>query len=420
MKPTMKFTPQLSSIFAAFLLVGLFSGCGYFDPPPPPPPVKNFQVAAFYVPHTEADWGRLSATTSAFVGHMQPKQALWDHKLEWHVKSLRHAAIKSLAHLQGAGVDALVIHTYHFNDGPFRSGALDIYLDRLNSAHPLDVAIFWDNRDHSEKGSGVVNSDTFKAITARFVDQFKKRSYWKVGNRPFLAIADLENFVAGFDGDIEKAAGGLERLRNKTILSGFDNAYIVGYSNGLTADRADVLVDALGLDAISTYTWADDIALPDFPATAYEKAHEIYLKAIAEGGGTNLLTRPANRFKARYIPCVIMGYDPAPLTDPSIDWESQRGYPYGPYLNAHSPSKFTQVLKQAKEAASQTEEKIILINAWNDWRNGSYLEPEEMFETGFLDAVRHVFVDLEGLDIRAWIKYRTDVKYDRLNIKEED
>ncbi|MFT5124132.1 MAG: hypothetical protein ACI97B_002767, partial [Verrucomicrobiales bacterium] len=82
--------------------------------------------------------------------------------------------------------------------------------------------------------------------------------------------------------------------------------------------------------------------------------------------------------------------------------------------------KFTQVLKQAKEAASQTEEKIILINAWNDWRNGSYLEPEEMFETGFLDAVRHVFVDLEGLDIRAWIKYRTDVKYDRLNIKEED
>ena len=140
-----------------------------------------------------------------------------------------------------------------------------------------------------------------------------------------------------------------------------------------------------------------------------------YHKAIAEGGGTNLLVRPGTRFKARYLPTVVMGYDPGPLTDSSVDWKQQRGYPYGPYLRSNTPSKFTKVLKHAKEAASGEEEKFILINAWNDWTHGSYLEPEEMYQSQFLDAVKHVFVDLESLDIEAWIRHRVDVKYDRLD-----
>jgi hypothetical protein len=401
----------MSSIFAAFLL----SGCGYFEKAPPPPPVKTYQVAAFYVPGTEADWVKMAAASPYFIGHIQPKKSVWDHRREWNEKGLRSVARKSLTLIQNSGIDALIIHYYHFDDGPYRSMALDIYLNKLSLAHTLDVAIYWDNRDHPEKGSGVIEPDTFKLITKDFVDYFQKRSYWKVGNRPFLAIADLENFVASFEGNLEQAAGALERLRNKTILAGFDNAYIVGYSHGLSADRADVLVDGLELDAISSYTWSDDIVLPDFPATPYEKAHELYHKAIAEGGGTNLLVRPGTRFKARYLPTVVMGYDPGPLTDSSVDWKQQRGYPYGPYLKSNTPSQFTKVLKHAKEAASGEEEKFILINAWNDWTHGSYLEPEEMYQSQFLDAVKHVFVDLESLDIEAWIRHRVDVKYDRLD-----
>lgn len=31
------------------------------------------------------------------------------------------------------------------------------------------------------------------------------------------------------------------------------------------------------------------------------------------------------------------------------------------------------------------------INSWNEWTEGSYLEPDNVNGTGFLDAVKEVF-----------------------------
>lgn len=36
--------------------------------------------------------------------------------------------------------------------------------------------------------------------------------------------------------------------------------------------------------------------------------------------------------------------------------------------------------------------KLITINAWNEWVEGSYLEPDERFDMQYLEAVRDVFV----------------------------
>ncbi|MBK5196142.1 MAG: glycoside hydrolase family 99-like domain-containing protein, partial [Proteiniphilum sp.] len=37
------------------------------------------------------------------------------------------------------------------------------------------------------------------------------------------------------------------------------------------------------------------------------------------------------------------------------------------------------------------EPKMITINAWNEWSEGSYLEPDTTWEYGYLEAVRNVF-----------------------------
>ena len=35
--------------------------------------------------------------------------------------------------------------------------------------------------------------------------------------------------------------------------------------------------------------------------------------------------------------------------------------------------------------------KLVTVNAWNEWTEDSYLEPDAVFGFGYLDAVRRVF-----------------------------
>ena len=43
------------------------------------------------------------------------------------------------------------------------------------------------------------------------------------------------------------------------------------------------------------------------------------------------------------------------------------------------------------EAAFPGEESFVFINAWNEWGEGSYLEPDTTTGLGYLEAVRDVF-----------------------------
>jgi hypothetical protein len=38
--------------------------------------------------------------------------------------------------------------------------------------------------------------------------------------------------------------------------------------------------------------------------------------------------------------------------------------------------------------------KILTINSWNEWTEGSHLEPEMRYGMGYLDGIRDVFGNL--------------------------
>lgn len=69
------------------------------------------------------------------------------------------------------------------------------------------------------------------------------------------------------------------------------------------------------------------------------------------------------------------------------------GYPYVPVVVGNTPALFEQLLRDAVEHIEQDPHQpfAVLINAWNEWTEGSYLLPEKRTGTACLEAIQRVF-----------------------------
>ena len=89
-----------------------------------------------------------------------------------------------------------------------------------------------------------------------------------------------------------------------------------------------------------------------------------------------------------------MGWDPTPRMNPRQRFDG-RGYPNTPVIVNNTPGNFLRVLEQIKTKLSRSAPplRILTINAWNEWGEGSYLEPDMETGTEYLNTICMVFCD---------------------------
>ena len=88
-------------------------------------------------------------------------------------------------------------------------------------------------------------------------------------------------------------------------------------------------------------------------------------------------------FDVPYFPHVSIGWDNNPRFDkflPNICQEN-------------TPEEFEKALRTAKEYVDTHDLPVplITVNSWNEWTETSYLEPDDLYGYGYLEAVRRVF-----------------------------
>ena len=88
-----------------------------------------------------------------------------------------------------------------------------------------------------------------------------------------------------------------------------------------------------------------------------------------------------------YFPHVAIGWDNNPRF---------KKYREGVATN-NTPRNFETALRAAKEYVDThaLPAPLITVNSWNEWTETSYLEPDELYGYGYLEAVKKVFVDGE-------------------------
>lgn len=370
----------------------------------------DYHVGAYYFPNYHVDprneqvhgagwteWELVRAARPRFPGHRQPRVPMWGYEDEADPRVMERKISAAASH----AVDYWIFDWYWYDDGPYLNRCLDEgYLQAANN-RDVRFCCMWANHDwvdihpaklhdpHQLLYSGRVTPDTFERMTDLFVRRyFGHPSYFLVDGAPYFSIYDLTRLLESFGG-VDQTRAAFDRFRLKARVAGFPdlhlNAVVWGQAilpgETSSADPVD-LVQRLGFDSVTSYVWVHHHALDVFPETSYAAMRDGYLAYWDEAERT---------FDLPYYPNVTVGWDSSPRTV-QTDTFSNVGYPFTPVMAGGSPDAFRDALMICRKRLDERGgPRILNINAWNEWTEGSYLEPDTQSGMRYLEAIRDVF-----------------------------
>lgn len=236
---------------------------------------------------------------------------------------------------------------------------------------------------------GTVSAELYDKIGDELVSEyFTQPNYWKVDGKAYFSIYDVPSFLASF-GSVEAAREAMQSLDAKARAAGLDGVHwnMVVIENpkmpdGTPFEYADVF-EQLGVNSATSYIMIHQAEVPELQ-TDYNRVRDEYLGYWARHRGD---------YSMPYIYNVTMGWDCSPRTDQSQAWSSDYGYPYWNIIRNNTPENFKTALQMTRDTilAHPDAAPAVIINAWNEWTESSYLEPDTVNGMAYLEAVREVF-----------------------------
>ncbi|MFN8485976.1 MAG: glycoside hydrolase family 99-like domain-containing protein [Caldilineaceae bacterium] len=375
---------------------------------------NTYTVACYYFPNYHIDprnerdhgpgwteWALVKRAEPRFPGHRQPRVPVWGYEDE----SDPLVMAKKLAAAADHGIDAFIFDWYWYNDGPFLERGLEQGFLAAPNRQRMKFSLMWANHDwvdiHPAKVTatlaegrvlypGAVTRQTFDTLTDYVIERyFTQPTYWLLDGCPYFSIYELHKLLESFGG-VEPTRKALQAFRAKVKQAGFPDLHLnaVIWSVPILpgergASNAAELLKTLGFDSSTSYVWVHHGALDTFPESDYNGALERYLA---------YWTQAESEFDLPYFPNVTMGWDSSPRTVQS-DVYINAGYPFTPLLADNTAENFKAALAAVKARLDQRTNapKILNINAWNEWTEGSYLEPDTAYGLGYLEAIREIF-----------------------------
>ena len=371
---------------------------------------KDAFVACYYFPNYHpsdarnnkykgegwSEWEVVKASKPRYEGHYQPRVPLWGYTDESDPKVMVRKIDAAVDH----GIDAFIFDWYYYDDGLFLERGLEQGFMKAPNANRLKFALMWANHDwldiHPWKYSnpwewkllypGKVSPETFDKMCDYIIETyFKHPSYWLIEGKPYFSVYELSKLMESF-GSLQATREAMDRFREKTKAAGFPglhlNAVVWGQpvlpqERGV-ADPVQLMRD-LDFDSVTSYVWVHHGGLKDFPATDYNYVRDEYMK---------YWDKAEKEYNIPYYPNVTVGWDGFPRSHP--DDPLQESNPFQRAMSGNTPERLKEVVKMTRDRLKKrpASERIFNINCWNEWTEGSYLEPDTRYNMEYLEAVR--------------------------------
>ena len=372
---------------------------------------KKYDVAAFVWPAYTGDelrtrifwpegigeWETVKNSYPKFEGHKWPRKPLWGYVNEADPSVMEMEINEAVDH----GVNVFIYDWYWYDNRPFLENCLDDgFLKAPNNDRMKfyvmwanhNIGYTWDVRNSDMEGdytleqlnksmlyTGRVSREQFEGVADRLIDKyFKHPQYYTIDGKPVFMIFTLPILIEGLGG-VKETKDALDWFRNRCVEKGLSGVHLqlnqhqVCYEicDGDRLMSIEEVINYFGFESCTNYQMINVL----------EKLEGTYADAVENAAlGWERMNADS---PVPYFPQVCCGWDNNPRFKSTKTVQ----------LDGANPALFKKALMNAKEFIDAHPDRVplITINSWNEWTEGSYLEPDDLFGYGYLDAVKDVF-----------------------------
>lgn len=325
------------------------------------------------------EWTNVTKALPRYVGHFQPRLpadlGFYDAST---AKTLEAQA--ELARL--GGIYGFCIHDYWFGGRKVLEAPVRVLLE--NPQIKINFCLCWANESWSRRWDGLENELLLKQdhspeddirYAESILPALRDERYIRIDGRPLILI-----YRAGIMPDPKATVA---RWREYFISKGVGEPFVVMCQTFGDNDPRPYGMDAAAEFPPHKVGWQ----LPDQSRylKLFEATSQVHVRSYDDMIATEIAERPT---EYRVFPGVC----------PSWDNEARKPNRGQSFLGS-TPQKYARWLRNAaQETLSEATppERVVFINAWNEWAEGAYLEPDRHFGFAYLAETRRV---LDSLDI---------------------
>lgn len=335
-----------------------------YVPEPKPVDTGPYQVGVYNFP------GWCDATRWA------PLQSWPNRKpvLGWYAEGSPEVADWQIKWMLEHGISWIAYDWYWCKGGRHLEHGLHDAFFKARYQHLMKFCLLYAN--HNPPGTTSLE-DSLELTRFWIENYFRRPNYLRVDGKPVMIIFSPRRITE--DVGHENVRPMFDRMDELCRKAGIPGIYMVACTGGDAAVAAKLKDE--GYQALSGYNY------PGLDVGANHRMPYRHLTEVTEGVWRGVAD--AGILKA--IPCLAGGWDPRPWhgSDPRI------------YYPDRNPQDFLPHLKAAKEFLDRRDRgpHLCIIEAWNEWGEGSYIEPHAEYGFGYLDAVRQVFAPKAGAHV---------------------
>jgi hypothetical protein len=295
--------------------------------------------------------------------------------LGWYEVSNPEVLNRQLGWMSQYGINFVVFdwYTEQKSLGLYRNPGVDGFL-KSSAKGSVKFAILWANNARSPRSLA-----EYDDMVNWWIDQyFRSGSYYELNGKPVVLIVAPDSLAASASalGLTTKAL--LDRAKDLAYAKGVEGIYFVASTQALATDVEKMLPEA-GFDALSAYNYHFGLA-----GQFVKKASSHSYSELASGYSQSWNWIVKNS-KLPYLVPLTAGWDRKPWggsNDPLHD------------NSESSPESFEAHLREGKALMAnypvQTGSTAIIC-CWNEFGEGSVVEPTKKYGFSYLEKIRNVF-----------------------------